>query len=120
MKHVWVLGLALGCGSVEGKTPDAKVSDASSIDSPADAEGPRCDPSKSFGVPDKLKNVNSSMDDMTPFITANELELSDDHDGIIDLPEGSSGFGLTRLSMSGRCRSAGRTPKSRSSSSSEP
>ena len=38
----------------------------------------------------------------------------------MDRPVGSSGFGLTSSSMAGRCRSDGRTPKSRSSSSSDP
>src|SRR5215470_5457311 len=39
---------------------------------------------------------------------------------IVDLPVGSSGFGLVSLSMPGLCRSVGRTPKSRSISSRDP
>ena len=39
---------------------------------------------------------------------------------IVERPVGSSGLGRVRASMKGRCRSSGRTPKSRSSSSSEP
>ena len=39
---------------------------------------------------------------------------------MVDVPVGSSGFGRVSSSMYGRCRSSGRTPKSRSNSSSEP
>ena len=39
---------------------------------------------------------------------------------IVLRPVGSSGFGRVSASMCGRCRSVGRTPKSRSSSSREP
>src|SRR5690606_5237722 len=39
---------------------------------------------------------------------------------IIDLPVGSSGLGRTSWSMPGRCRSVTFTPKSRSSSASDP
>src|SRR3954447_25775926 len=39
---------------------------------------------------------------------------------MMERPVGSSGLGRVSSSMPGRCRSAGRTPKSRSSSSSEP
>ena len=39
---------------------------------------------------------------------------------MVDRPVGSSGLGRVSSSMFGRCRSLGRTPKSRSSSSSEP
>jgi hypothetical protein len=39
---------------------------------------------------------------------------------IVDRPVGSSGLGRVSSSMTGRCRSSSRTPKSRSSSSSEP
>ena len=39
---------------------------------------------------------------------------------IVDFPVGSSGLGRVSWSMYGRCRSVGRTPKSRSSSSREP
>src|SRR6056300_430888 len=39
---------------------------------------------------------------------------------IIDTPLGSSGLGRTNSSIAGRCRSSGFTPKSHSSSSSDP
>lgn len=39
---------------------------------------------------------------------------------MVERPVGSSGFGLVRSSMNGRCRSATGTPKSRSSSATEP
>ena len=39
---------------------------------------------------------------------------------MVDRPVGSSGLGRVSSSTYGRCRSVGRTPKSRSSSSSEP
>jgi hypothetical protein len=35
MKRVWVLGFLVGCGTIEAKNPDAKVTDAPGIDSPA-------------------------------------------------------------------------------------
>ena len=77
MKRLIAVGLLAACGSVDNKTPDAKVvdspgTDTTMVDAPP---GPRCDPSKPFGSPQLLPNVNSSSDDSYPFITADELEL---------------------------------------------
>jgi hypothetical protein len=77
MKRVLVVGLIVGCGSVDNKTPDAKLTDSASVDTTMidGPPGPRCDPTKPFGSPQLLANVNSSVDDSHPFITADELQV---------------------------------------------
>jgi hypothetical protein len=79
MKRFMVVCLVAACGSVDnGKTPDAKVADSppQQMDAAIDAPpAPRCDPTKPFGAPQVLANVNSSADDGYPFITADELQL---------------------------------------------
>jgi len=77
MKRWILVGLVAGCGSVDNKTPDAKVVDSPQgfdvlFDGPT---APRCDPTKPFGAPTVLANVNSTANDTYPFITADELQL---------------------------------------------
>src|SRR6185436_16425003 len=58
------------------ETPvDATVSSDSGGGGGPDAPAARCDPSKPFGTPTKLANVNSAADDVTPSVTADELQL---------------------------------------------
>ena len=77
MKRWIVVGLVAACGSVDNKTPDAKVPDsAEGIDTMVDAPpGPRCDPSKPFGAPTVLANVNTASRESQPFVTQDELQL---------------------------------------------
>jgi len=78
MKRLLVVGLLAACGSVDNKTPDAKVVDSPPtpdvpmIDAPA---GPRCDPAKPFGAPTVLANVNTTSGESQPFLTQDELQL---------------------------------------------
>ena len=78
MKRLVLVGLAaIGCGDVKGNTIDARQADSNArdtllVDSPP---APRCDPTKPFGSPTVLANVNTTSDEVNPFVTADELQL---------------------------------------------
>jgi hypothetical protein len=73
------VGLVAACGSVDNKSQDAKVADSKPTDAAVDAvdapPAPRCDPTKPFGSPTVLANVNSTATDSQPFLTQDELQL---------------------------------------------
>ncbi len=77
-----VLGLC-ACGEVTdpNKLPDAPLQqDGSNGDAdidapPVDAPPPRCDPSKPFGAPTPVTQLNSNAQDLAPWLTADELTV---------------------------------------------
>jgi len=77
-----VLGLC-ACGEVTdpNKLPDAPLqqdgasSDADIDAPPVDAPPPRCDPSKPFGAPTPVTQLNSTAQDLSPWLTADELTV---------------------------------------------
>jgi WD40-like Beta Propeller Repeat len=79
MKVACFVVLMLGaCGEVTdpNKLPDAPLagSDAE-IDAPIDAPPPRCDPSKPFGTATAVAELNSTAQDLSPWLTADELTV---------------------------------------------
>lgn len=70
-----------GCGEVAdpNKLPDAPLSDGAAadadIDAPIDAPAPRCDPTKPFGAPMLVTELNSIANDSTPWLAADELTV---------------------------------------------
>ena len=79
MKRLGVVFCIAACGDVESKKPDARMPDtpmvqidAPMIDAPP---GPRCDATKPFGTGQLLTAVNSTSEDVLPFLTADELQL---------------------------------------------
>lgn len=76
--------LAIGCGSVDAKHPDAGP------DVPDAPGGPRCDSSQPFLNPTLLPNVNTASRDEAPRLSADELELFFSS----DRPGGAGGLDL--------------------------
>jgi hypothetical protein len=79
MKRWLMVGLVAACGSVDNKTQDAKTADSKPVDAAVDTvdapPAPRCDPTKPFGAPTVLANVNSTSTDSQPFLSQDELQL---------------------------------------------
>jgi hypothetical protein len=87
MNHVVKLGsfaiVLAACGEVSdpNKLPDAPVQDGPADDAdidalPIDAPPPRCDPSKAFGTPALVTELNSGGQDIAPALTPDELTLT--------------------------------------------
>ncbi|MFN0251200.1 MAG: TolB family protein [Kofleriaceae bacterium] len=76
-----VLLVFLGaCGEVTdpNKLPDAPLADGGAdapIDAPIDAPPPRCDPAKPFGAPTPVTELNSTAQDIGPWLTADERTI---------------------------------------------
>ena len=73
-----MLVVACGCGDVvphhlpDGPpAPDAAADSAGNVDAPP----PRCDPAKPFGAATALTELNTTSDDVTASLTANELQI---------------------------------------------
>lgn len=78
MKCWLLVGFVAACGSVDSKTQDAKTADSPvGIDTamPDAPPPPRCDPTKPFGALQVLANVNSPSEDITPYVTPDELQI---------------------------------------------
>lgn len=82
MKLVGVVVLLAGaCGEVTdpNKLPDAPLQDGAgsdaNVDAPIDAPPPRCDPDKAFGAPVPVTELNSTAQDLSPWLTADELTV---------------------------------------------
>lgn len=77
MKRLVGLVLVAACGSVntpahlDAAGPDDAAVEDSSVDSPP----PRCDPSKPFGKPAVVVELNSPSDDVQAFLMPDELEV---------------------------------------------
>lgn len=84
--RIWTLPILLAaCGSVTGKATDAGSGSADAAEGQPDAAGgspdaafdapgsqPRCDPTKPFGTPMLVPNVNSSLDELSFSLTQDE------------------------------------------------
>lgn len=80
----FVLLAVSACGDVKdpNKLADAPLQQDGAIDSPTidapdvDAPPPRCDPSKAFGTPVPVTELNSASDDVVPYLTPDELTIT--------------------------------------------